>query len=67
MITLLVLLGSLFIYRLRVSLRHFAGYYTRRVQKRSQQNESMSGKETTLIPELSLDPDLSLKVTMHLF
>jgi hypothetical protein len=67
MITLLVLLRSLFIYRLRVSWRHFAGYYTRRVQKRSQQNESMSGKETTLIPELSLDPDLSLKVTMNLF
>ncbi len=27
----------------------------------------MSGKETTFIPELSLNPDLSLKVTMHLF
>jgi hypothetical protein len=27
----------------------------------------MSGKETTFIPELSLNPDLSLKVTMNLF
>lgn len=67
MMTLPGSLRSLFIYRLRVSWRHFAGYYTRRVQKRSQHNESMSGKETTFIPKLSLNPDLSLKVTMHLF